>query len=105
MLRAGDLRHRVTVHAPAGTKAVAAVDVAPRVPAKIAPLLPTGREALEDGGVQSQIGCIVTMRYRTDVQASYLLIEHCCTERRLQIQSITPSEDGRAIQMNCVTVG
>lgn len=103
MLTTADLRHRMTIHAPAGTKAVSAVDVAGRVPAKIARV--TGNEGLVAGGVQSQATSRVSMRFRTDVQTSYHLVEHCCTQRRFQILAIHPSDDGRAIEMDCVTVG
>lgn len=107
MLSAGHLRHRVTIHAPAGTREVGAVDVATRVPAKIAGGRSEsfGREDLAAGGVQSQAGSTVTMRFRTDVQTSYELVEHCCNARRFQILSIQPSDDGAAIEMACVTVG
>lgn len=104
MLTAGELRHRMTIHAPAGTKATAAVDIARRVPAKIAARV-VGAEGLAAGGVQSEAGETVSMRFRTDVQASYELVEHCCLQRRFQIVSIRPSDDGRAIEMACVTVG
>lgn len=104
MLRAHELRHRVTIHAPAGTAAVAAQDIATRVPAKIQAAL-AGGEGLAGGGVQSEASSTVTMRFRTDVRTSFELQEHCCTQRRFQILSIQPSDDGRAIEMKCVTVG
>lgn len=107
MLSAGHLRHRVTIYAPAGTKEVAAVNVATRVPAKIAQAAESGigREGLAAGGVRSESVSTVSMRFRTDVRTSYELVEHCCTRRRFQILAIQPSDNGAAIEMACVTVG
>lgn len=98
------MRHRVTIHAPAGTKAVAAVDVATRVAMKITAAV-FGRENVAGGGVQSQAETVVSTWFRTDIQTSYELVEHCCNQRRFQILSMQPSNDGRAIEMACVTVG
>lgn len=108
MIRAGELQHLVTVEAPIGVLDEAeAVDVAVDVPAKIevVPLAFQQRESLQTGGLRTQTLYSVTMRYRTDMRASYVLREACCTERTFQILAIIPSDRRDALEMTCVTNG
>lgn len=106
-LRAGELNHTVTIHAPAGTKAVAAQDIATGVPAAISvvPIQFQAPERLGAGGLQVQTSYEVAMRYRTDLIAAYVLREECCTQREFQILAVTPSDRRDAIDLRCVTVG
>lgn len=106
-LTSGQLSHTLTIEAPAGTLAVLASDVATRVPAAITVVPPQfqSREGLQLGGVQSQTVYTVSLRWRTDVQPSYVLIEDCCTLRRFQILNIVPSDRRDALDMTCVTSG
>lgn len=106
-LASGQLNHRLTIEAPAGTLAVAASEVAARVPAAITVLPPQfqSREGLQLGGLQSQTVYTVSIRTRTDLQPSYVLVEECCTLRRFQILNIVPSDRRDALDMTCVTSG
>ena len=107
-LRAGDLRHAVTVTAPIGVLHESeAVDVATAVPAKIevVPLAFQQRENLQTGGLRTSTLYTVTLRYRTDLRPSYVLQEACCTERTFQILAIVPTDRRDAIEMTCVTSG
>jgi hypothetical protein len=106
-LTAGELQHSVTIQAPAGVVAVAAVDVETGVPAAISVTPPQfqSREALNVGGLQTATQYLVSLRYRTDVVASYVLLEDCCTQRRFQILSVVPSDRRDAVDLLCVTNG
>jgi hypothetical protein len=107
-LRAGDLRHAVTVEAPIGVLDESnAVTVDTAVPAKIevVPLVFQRNESIQAGGPRTQTLYTVTMRYRTDMRASYVLQEACCTQRTFQILSVIPTDRLDAIEMTCVTNG
>lgn len=106
-IRSGDLSHRGSIVAPAGTLAVAEQVVAAQVPASIVvvPVQFQSPERFAGGGVQAQTSYTVSIRYRTDVQASYLFVEECCTRRRFEILAVTPSDRRDAVDMRCVTVG
>lgn len=107
-MKVGLLRHRVTIQAPIGVlDEVAAVDVATAVPAAIAvvPLAFQQRENLQTGGLRTQTLYSVTMRYRTDLRASYVLNEACCTARTFQILAIIPGDRRDVVEMTCVTNG
>lgn len=102
---AGDRSHLVTIHAPAGTIAEDAADVEADVPVAIEawPVSSQPQEATGLGGVQSATYYTVTMGYRTDVRPSYVLLEQCCTQRRLQIVAPPVPTDRRdALGMTCV---
>lgn len=103
----GELRHPMTIHALAGTDAVAATDVATNVPMKITvvPLAFQQRELLDAGGLRTQTLYNIACRYRTDMKAAYVLVEQCCTQRTFQIVAIIPSERKDALDMTCVTNG
>lgn len=106
-LKAGDLRHLGSIIAPAGTLAVDETVVERRVPASIVvvPVAFQSPERIAAGGVQAQTAYTVSLRYRTDVPASYVFQEDCCTRRRFEILGVTPSDRRDAIDMRCVTVG
>ena len=108
MSRAGDLRHRMTITAPAGVlDENVPVDVEASVPMKITvvPLPFQSRETLNLGGLQTQTLYAVTCRYRTDLKPSFVLVEQCCTQRTFQIMAIIPSDRQDAVDMTCVTRG
>ncbi len=107
-MRAGELRHQMTLRAPVGVESEAAdVDVDTNVAMKIdeLPLAFQSREALGQGGLRTQTIYTLTGRYRTDVKASYIWIESCCTQRTFQILAIIPSPRRDSLAMTCVTNG
>lgn len=107
-MRAGELRHSVTIQAPIGVISdTVTTDVDEHVPMKIEVLPPAfqQREQLAGGGLSTQTLYTVTCRYRTDLLASYTLIEQCCTQRTFQILSIVPRDKRDAVDMTCVTNG
>ena len=104
----GQLRHTVTIQAPIGVLSeTVPVDVATSVPTKIevVPLAFQQRENLAGGGLRTQTLYNVAMRYRTDLKASYVLVENCCTQRTFQIVAIIPSDRRDMTEMTCVTNG
>jgi hypothetical protein len=107
-MKVGALSHVVTVRAPVGVLSETdAVDVATSVPAAIA-VLPAQfqqRETLATGGLRTQTLYGVTLRYRTDILASYVLVEECCTERTFQILAVVPGDKRDVVEMTCVTNG
>src|SRR5688572_28575973 len=106
-IRAGDLRHAGAIVAPAGTASVTESVVEDDVPASIVivPVPFQSPERLGAGGVQSQTAYTVSFRYRTDLRASYLFREACCTQREFRILSIVPSDRRDAVDCRCVTDG
>lgn len=106
-LRAGDLSHTLTLHAPAGSVAPAALDIETGVPAAITavPVAFQNREGFGGGGLQTQTAYTVSVRYRTDISPAYVWREECCTQRVFQIVAIVPSDRRDAIDMTCVTAG
>jgi Phage head-tail joining protein len=104
-LKSSELKHLVTIDAPAGTLAETQTTLATRVPAAITVISPQfqAREAMAHGGLMAQLFYMVSLRYRTDVHPSLVLVEECCTQRRFQIQSVIPSDRRDAIDMMCVT--
>jgi hypothetical protein len=107
-MRAGELRHTVAIVAPIGVlDDTVPVNIATSVPAKIevVPLAFQQRESLQTGGLRTQTLYSVTLRYRTDMKASFILKEACCTERTFQILAVIPSDRRDAVEMTCVTNG
>jgi hypothetical protein len=107
-MRAGELRHQVTIEAPIGVMSeTAAVEVETLVPMKIdvLPLAFQQRESLNLGGPNTQTLYTVTCRYRTDMRPSFLLRETCCTQRVFQILALIPSDRRDVLDMTCVTNG
>jgi head-tail adaptor len=106
-LLASDLRHTLTLEAPAGVIGETASDIATHVPAAItvAPPIFQRMEFLGAGGLQMQTAYTVSVRYRDDISPAYVWREECCTQRRFQIVSVVPSDRRDAVDMTCVTAG
>lgn len=107
-MTAGQLSHRVTIQAPMGVLDEAnAVSVDSSVPAAIAVFPPQfqPREGLAVGGLQAPTFYTVSVRYREDIRAAYVLREECCTQRTFQIVSVIPGDRKDVIDMTCVTNG
>lgn len=105
-LRSGDLAERLTILAPAGTVADVDTEIETEVPAGIWPLAPQfqAREFLgPGGGLQSATVYLISVRYRTDIQSSWVLLEEGGLSRRFQILSRVPSEWRDALDMTCST--
>jgi S-adenosylhomocysteine hydrolase len=102
-----ELSHLVDIEAPAGTLAVDMTIVDTDVAAGIDSMSSQfqAREALAAGGIRLPSFATISMWYRTDIKASYVLVEKCHLQRRWQIQNLTPSNLGDAIDMVCVTEG
>jgi len=107
-MKVGELRHTVTVVAPIGVLDESeSVTVDSDVPTRIEalPAQFQQREILATGGLRTQTLYTVGMRYRTDLRASYVLQENCCTQRLFQILAVVPSDRRDSIEMTCVTNG
>ena len=107
-MRAGDLSHIVDVVAPVGVlsesvETSVASDVPTRIEVLAPPFQPT--EGLATGGLRTDTRYALTMRYRTDIRASYVLREQCCTQRTFQIIVVIPSSKRDRLDLNCVTNG
>lgn len=102
-LRAGELSHRVTIHAPAETLHATATDVATGVPMRITALdTSQQREYLALGGLQAGAVYRVSCRYRTDIRMPYVLREECCQQRQMQILSQVPTDRNEGLELICV---
>jgi hypothetical protein len=107
-MRAGDLRHEVTMRAPIGVlHETEPVDVDPLVYMQIEalPLAFQQREQLAVGGLNTSTIYTLTCRYRTDVRPAYVFVERCCTQRTFQILAIIPRARRDALDLTCVTAG
>jgi head-tail adaptor len=106
VLRAAELRHLVTIEAPATVLATTLQTVATGVPAKIvATMVTQAGEQVGAGGVQAATVYTVTIRYRTDLTEAMVLAETCCTQRRFQILAVVPHDDRAGLDLRCVTQG
>lgn len=106
MTTIGELRHLMTIRAPAGVypaSDAAAVDVATNVPMKIHPM--PANEVLAIGGLQSRTAYVVTARYREDIEPSYVLVEQSGLQRTFQILSVVPADRSNWIDLTCVAAG
>jgi hypothetical protein len=104
----GQLRHRLTLHAPAGTRGDGtAQNLRTGMPANIAavPLQFQQQERLAAGGIQAQTLYNIDMRYDDAVAKDLQLIEECCTERTFQIVSMIPSDKMDWLELTCVVAG
>jgi SPP1 family predicted phage head-tail adaptor len=104
-LASGEMRHRVTLYAPEGTRDVGSPDeIDTGIPAKIEALPPAfqQQERLAAGGVRAQTVYTVTIRYRDDVTEDLQLVEECCMERTFHILSIVPDDKLTEIAITCV---
>lgn len=102
---AGEYRHRLTLHAPEGTRGTGtAQDLATSIPAKITavPLQFQQQERLAAGGQNVQTLYAIVVRYREDVATDLHWIEECCTERVFQILSIIPDDKLSELEMTCI---
>lgn len=107
-MKAGELRHPMTIEAPIGVLSESeAVTVDTDVMMKVEVLPPAfqPREGLSLGGLNTQTFYTVTCRYRTDLRASLVLREACCTQRVFQVLTIVPGDRRESIAMTCVTNG
>lgn len=104
----GEMRHRLTLHAPEGTHGegdpAPAVDVATDIPAKIqaVPLQFQQQERLAAGGQNVQTLYSVTVRYRDDVMTVFEWHEQCCSQRVFQILSKIEDDKLVDLEMTCV---
>lgn len=104
----GQMRHRLTLHAPEGTHGTGnpapAVDIATSIPAKIeaVPLAFQLQERIALGGQNVQTLYSIHVRYRDDVEQKFEWHEECCTERTFQILSIIPDDTLSELEMTCV---
>ena len=105
-MRAGELRHIVSVQAPVGVlheSEVVEIDGNVRMKIDVLPLQFQGSEAMGLGGVQAQTKYTLTARYRTDISRAYVIRELCCTQRVFQIVAVIPNRQRDELQMTCVT--
>lgn len=104
----GEMRHRLTLHAPEGTHGTGdpapAVDLATSIPAKITavPLQFQQQERLASGGQNVQTLYSIQVRYRDDVEHQFEWREECCTKRTFQILSSIPDDKLSELDMTCV---
>lgn len=101
----GELRHRVTLHAPEGTRGVGSPDdLASGIPAKImaVPLAFQQQERIAAGGARAQTLYSITIRYRDDVYEDLQLVEECCTQRTFHILSMIPDDQLQSLELTCV---
>jgi hypothetical protein len=101
----GELRHRLTLYAPEGTRGEGSPDeLATGVAAKIeaVPLQFQQQERLNAGGPRTQTLYVVTTRYRDDVFEDLEWHEECCTLRQFRILQIIPDDTLSDLQMTCV---
>lgn len=105
---AGEMRHRVTIYAPAGTSDALSGspgELATGLPAKILalPLQFQQQERLAVGGVRGQTVYNVWIRYRDDLQADFQLQEECCSERVFNIVAMIHDDKRQDWELTCVT--
>ena len=99
---AGQLTHRFTIFAPAGTLNVADTNVAEHIPMRVSSIdLSQQLEYLSAGGVQAAATYVVTCRYRDDIRLDAILVEECHNHRRMQILSKLETDDMAWLNMVC----
>lgn len=100
-MRAGALKHRVTLSRPSGTSGYA--DVESNVPASIT-FLPGGSpERLQFGVPAAFTGFLIRLRYRTDIRAEWRVVDEL--GRTFQISSYGDPEDKRReLQLLCTEI-
>lgn len=104
----GQMRHRLTLHAPAGTRGDGtAVDLLSGLPAKIeaVPLQFQQQERLAAGGIQGQTLYNIAMRYHDEIAKDLELHEECCLQRTFQILQMIPSDKMDWLDLTCVVAG
>ncbi len=110
-MRAGELRHRVSVERSTGTVSPTG-GVTPGEPVTVATGIPFAIDALDiqsyaserlaAGGMQGTTMYRARCRYRVDLTGRDVLLEECCTQRRLEILSIAPTARNEALEMLCI---
>ena len=101
----GEMRHRLTLHAPEGTRGAGSPDdLETGIPAKIAALPPAfqQRERLAAGGPRAETLYLIQMRYSADVAEDLQLVEECCTERTFHILSIVADDKLEWLDVTCI---
>ena len=110
-MRAGELRHRVTIEVPGGTVSPTGgiVEGEPQTIAEHVPMAidaldvqSYASEAMAAGGLQGTAMYTVHCRYRTDFTPRAVLVEECCRQRRLEILSLAPMKRNEGLEMLCV---
>jgi head-tail adaptor len=107
MPSSGEMRHRVTIHAPEGTygtgSPAAAVNIATGVAAKIGDLPNQFQQAerIASGGQRGYSVAQIELRYRTDVQMDFEIREECCNQRRFQIVQMTQDDKPEWLILTC----
>lgn len=105
MASSGTMTHRVTLHAPAGTRGDGtAHDLATHLAADIEAFEPQfqQRERQAVGGVSSQVFYLIDLYYRSDVQTDLRLVEECHARRTFEILQIVPDTNLVKMQVTCV---
>lgn len=103
----GEMRHRVTIHAPIGTygsgNPAPAVNIATGVAAKIGDLPNQFQQAerLGQGGTRGFTVAQIEMRYRTPMQMDFEIHEECCNQRRFQIVQMTQDDSLQWLILTC----
>lgn len=107
----GAMRHVVTIQLPGGsispTGGIVEGDpqtIAEHVPMSIQALdvQSYASERIAAGGLQGTTMYTVQCRYRTDFTGQAVLVEECCTQRRLEVLSLAPTDRNEALEMLCV---
>ena len=92
-LRAGELHHRLTLHAPEGRYAAGSPQtIATGIRARITALTIQQRERIGLGGLSGQTVYIITIRYRQDLDTDFELHEVSCTHRVFRIVAMIPTD-------------
>lgn len=105
---AGELRHKLTLHAREGVRGVGdpapAIDLDHDIPAKITavPLQFQMQERLMLGGQSKQTLYSITVRYRDDVATDLVWLEECCNQRVFEILTLIPDDRLIDLEMTCV---
>lgn len=104
-LTSGELRHWMNIEAPIGVLHESEpVSIATAVPMSVDEETPVlEQQAL--GGLRTETHYKLRSRYRTDVKASYVLLEQCCTQRRFEVLAVVPGERRDEMRFRCVTNG
>jgi Phage head-tail joining protein len=109
-MRAGDLRHRVTIEestgslSPTGGVIAGTPTTITGIPMAIdpVPIQSMASERIAAGGLQGVTAYIVKCRYREDFTSSATLIEECCRQRRFEIHSLAPIGRNEGLEMLCM---
>lgn len=104
-IASGEMRHRLTLYAPEGTRGAGSPDeLETGIPAKIEALPPQfqQRERIAAGGQRADTLYNITIRYNEDVREDLELHEECCMEREFRILNIVPDDKLQWQEITCV---